>query len=563
MRKRKNRYQRKTAVLAALMAASSILAAGCGSEGGDSGGSSQTADGGETASIQEEIVKPQSEEEKLKHYDETITLTYAKSEVVTDYPSGQDAQNNALYDMWEEVMGIHVENQITASSDNFNEKMNLAITTGDIPDFAVVDASTMQSLMENELVMDMSGYYDAWATDKLKENLGDTEDAIWSACTSDGKAYGIPVINTVGDQLWELWIRKDWLDALGLEEPTTMEEFWDMCEAFTTQDPDGNGEADTYALYMDKDLLGMDALMAAYGAYTMDDYYVKQEDGRYIAGCIDEKAAEPLSELAHLYEIGGIDPEFAVKDNTTAESLIAEGKVGVYVGHFFSPGTLKNCYENVEGSDWIAVPIPPAEEGGTYESGVVANVYGYMYCSSECQNPEAIIAMLNWVCEGYADPTPGNAFYEKYNELAQDAEIGAAGANNLMPFQMASNTNWGEVFEEAIANGEDHVDGKDADYQKVISTEVDEATSWTFNKIYLEGYQALDFEHIRYSDYMGAPTETSTKKQAILDDEKLKTYIAMIMGETSTDSFGDFMAKYQELGGSEIGEEIKAYMESR
>lgn len=224
MRKRKNRYQRKTAVLAALMAASSILAAGCGSEGGDSGGSSQTADGGETASIQEEIVKPQSEEEKLKHYDETITLTYAKSEVVTDYPSGQDAQNNALYDMWEEVMGIHVENQITASSDNFNEKMNLAITTGDIPDFAVVDASTMQSLMENELVMDMSGYYDAWATDKLKENLGDTEDAIWSACTSDGKAYGIPVINTVGDQLWELWIRKDWLDALGLEEPTTMEE---------------------------------------------------------------------------------------------------------------------------------------------------------------------------------------------------------------------------------------------------------------------------------------------------------------------------------------------------
>lgn len=168
-----------------------------------------------------------------------------------------------------------------------------------------------------------------------------------------------------------------------------------------------------------------------------------------------------------------------------------------------------------------------------------------MYCSSECQNPEAIIAMLNWVCEGYADPTPGNAFYEKYNELAQDAEIGAAGANNLMPFQMASNTNWGEVFEEAIANGEDHVDGKDADYQKVISTEVDEATSWTFNKIYLEGYQALDFEHIRYSDYMGAPTETSTKKQSILDDEKLKTYIAMIMGETSTDSFGDFMAKYR------------------
>ena len=38
----------------------------------------------------------------------------------------------------------------------------------------------------------------------------------------------------------------------------------------------------------------------------------------------------------------------------------------------------------------------------------------------------------------------------------------------------------------------------------------------------MEGYQALDFENIRYSDYMGAPTETATKKQVILDDEKLK-----------------------------------------
>ena len=562
MRKRRSGSRKLAVSFMAGITTFALLMGGCGSQGTKEMGKVQKS-GEENPSSAQEIVKPQNEEEKLKKYEEPITLTYAKSEVVTDYPTGQNAQNNALYDMWEEVMGIRVENQITASSDNFNEKMNLAITTGEIPDFAVVDASTMRALMENELVMDMSQYYDAWGSKKLKENLGNKEDAIWSACTQDGKAYGIPVINTVGDQLWELWIRKDWLDALGLKEPKTMDEFWAMCEAFTTKDPDGNGKQDTYALYMDKDLLGMDALMAAYGAYTMDHYYVKQEDGSYIAGCIDEKAEEPLRQLAHLYEIGGIDPEFAVKDNTSAESLIAEGKVGVYVGHFFSPGTLKNCYENVEGSDWIALPIPPAEEGGTYEAGVVANVYGYMYCSKQCQNPEAIVTMLNWVCEGYADPTPGNPFYEKYNELAKDSALSAAGLNNLMPFQMASNTNWGDVFKEAIAEGKDHVDGKDADYQNVISTSLDEATSWSWNKIYLEGYQALDFDNIRYSDYMGAPTETSTKKQSILDDEKLKTYIAMIMGEVKTETFSEFVNRYQDLGGLEIGNEIREYMENR
>ena len=45
-----------------------------------------------------------------------ITLTFAKPEVVKTYAEGEDAQNNSAYAMWEEVMGIHVENQILAPS---------------------------------------------------------------------------------------------------------------------------------------------------------------------------------------------------------------------------------------------------------------------------------------------------------------------------------------------------------------------------------------------------------------------------------------------------------------
>ena len=45
----------------------------------------------------------------------------------------------------------------------------------------------------------------------------------------------------------------------------------------------------------DRDLTGLDYIMAAYEAYTRDEYWVKAEDGSFKAGCTDEKAKKPLA----------------------------------------------------------------------------------------------------------------------------------------------------------------------------------------------------------------------------------------------------------------------------
>ncbi|MDT2194410.1 hypothetical protein [Paenibacillus larvae] len=47
-----------------------------------------------------------------------------------------------------------------------------------------------------------------------------------------------------------MYVRKDWLDRLGLEPPVTIEEYEKVIEAFATQDPNGSGEQDTYGLSM-------------------------------------------------------------------------------------------------------------------------------------------------------------------------------------------------------------------------------------------------------------------------------------------------------------------------
>ena len=41
---------------------------------------------------------------------------------------------------------------------------------------------------------------------------------------------------------------KDWLDKLGLEQPKTIDDFYNVPKAFKEQDPDGNGANDTYGM---------------------------------------------------------------------------------------------------------------------------------------------------------------------------------------------------------------------------------------------------------------------------------------------------------------------------
>ncbi|QOV18781.1 extracellular solute-binding protein [Blautia liquoris] len=520
----------------------------------------ETDNGSSGVSAEAKEVKDLTEEEKTKKYDPAITLSFNKEEVVTDYPDGQDAENNDMYKMWEDVMGIKVKNKILTPPASMTEKMQLAISSNDIPDFGIVDNTMLASLVKNDMVEDMTNIYDSWATNVLKNISEQSDKILFEPTTYDGKCMAIPVVNSLGDTYPILYIRKDWMDALNLSEPKTMDDVFDMAMKFTQEDPDGNGKDDTYGLYMDKDLTGLDYIMASYGAYTNDDFWIEGKDGEFKAGCTDEKAKKPLENLQKLYKAGGIDKEFAVKEPQKALEGVAAGKIGIYVGLFFNPlGEMKDCVANIEGADWAAVKMPAEKEGEDYLPGVKPNVYGYMYAKKGIEHPEAVVVMLNHLADRYASEYAEKSystFGDKYNELAAKDEIRTSGPNNLMPFQMATNINWGEKFTEALDAGEKHVEGKDEDYQNVLNTDLPPEMQWAWKKVYLDAYLKIDFDHVKYSDYTGAPTETATKTASILKTQKLKDFVSIIMGE-DIDYFDKFVKTYNDIGASQICKEIE------
>lgn len=517
----------------------------------------------DVSTVASEIEQPENVD-KLKKYDPVITLSTVRAEGNYEFPEGEDYENNDIYKLFEETMGVKIVNEIQCPASAVKEKMQMAIASNDIPDFGVVDSTMLQTMIKNDMLEDMTDYYNTWATDNLKSVTEQADKALFTPATRNDRYMALPLANTIGDQMPILYIRSDWLNALNLEPPKTMEEMFEIAEAFTTQDPDGNGVKDTYGLLLDKDLTNAKYIFAGYGAYS--EQWNKQEDGSYVAGCTDPRMKDGLLALQKLYGIGGLDPEFAIKDAVKAAEMISAGKVGMRIDFFWQPlNELKDCVANIEGADWMAVAMPPSEKIDKYLIPTELNLSGgFLYVKKGIEHPEAAVVMMNHICDGYGAPWlvgEDTDFALGYQKIAQDPKYKNTAVNAMMPFAIAGNINWGPVFQEAIDNGEEHVFGKDQDYQNVISAELPPEVQWAWKKTYLEAYPILgDFENLHYNDYTGAPTDTLVKVQSLLDKERLTTFISIIMGEKDIDEFDAFVERYNSMGAEKVAKEIQEIM---
>src|SRR5690625_4293292 len=83
--------------------------------------------------------------------------------------------------------------------------------------------------------------------------LMEENPSIRSALTMpDGHIYSFPTLYDPEFKSvlsgWKLWINKDFLDALDIDEPKTLEEFYDYLVAVKENNPTGNGEGNEVPL---------------------------------------------------------------------------------------------------------------------------------------------------------------------------------------------------------------------------------------------------------------------------------------------------------------------------
>lgn len=247
--------------------------------------------------------------------EETLEVTMYLGCSVLEYPP----DGNEIEKMIEDYVG-GVDFKINAYSGSvLHEMMPTLIAGGDLP--MVVNVGGSQ-LTKSYLVTAMqSGEF--WdVTDYLTtlDNFKDLNPASISNYAIGGRNYGLPLERGICRD--SVTYRYDWLQNLGLEDPTTVDELVEMLKRFTTDDPDGNGINDTYGTINDP-TGGIAVMLGAPNNW-------RYEDGKMIKAELTDEYMQALDISRELYVMGAIHPEFSIRQRADYEGDFIQGKGGVY-----------------------------------------------------------------------------------------------------------------------------------------------------------------------------------------------------------------------------------------
>ncbi len=286
--------------LATIMALTTFT--GCGSKGGTQ--SDQTTEAGTST----------AEEKK------TISI------MAPDYngsPLSAEGSDEVIKRM-EEYTNTHVEFTWVAS-DSYDDKMGVTLMDeSNMPMILVGTGTTMNSTMVQAAKAGTFWELAEYLKDSEKyPNLSQANENVLKALTVDGKIMGIYSSRPIGRN--GLGYRKDWADKLGLSEPKTIEDVYNMAKAFTEQDPDGNGKDDTYGFAWSKSVESFDIAQAWFGAGNQ----WAERDGKLVPVFRTEEYMEALNWFKKMYDEGLVYSDFAVRDASTRADALKNGECGM------------------------------------------------------------------------------------------------------------------------------------------------------------------------------------------------------------------------------------------
>lgn len=262
------------------------------------------------------------------------------------------------------------------------------------PDMVWVNRPFMQEFANKGLLLDLTPYLD-----KLQPVVDFIGEENLKKGTIDGKVYGIS--KRASFPFFNIWLRKDWLDNLGLSVPTTLDEFLDVARAFTQDDPDGNKKNDTYG-FTGGELSAFDPIFSAFGVGSIGTFY--QRDGKLISSLYDPNMPAAIEFITKMINAGIVDPDLLANSGTSAEQRAFQGKVGM-IWHGFPRMTHPdriNEYKAVDpNAEWIQIPAlkgPAGAYAGTFDVGTSPGMHAI---SKSVENDpdklQRIFDMLNYI----------------------------------------------------------------------------------------------------------------------------------------------------------------------
>ncbi|TBL75796.1 extracellular solute-binding protein [Paenibacillus thalictri] len=213
------------------------------------------------------------------------------------------------------------------SSNNYDDKTNVTLASGDIPELMLV----LDPFHPQVKTMAAQGaFWDLTPYIKDYKNLSAFPALSWQNSAIGGKNYGIPRVRPLeGSGNFPL-VRKDWLDKLGLKPPTTMDQMYEVMKAFTEGDPDGNGKKDTIGFTGLVNPDGMGSFAWVENTLNGANGRWKEKDGKLVDTIFEPGTRDTLVWLNKAYKDGIIAPDFPTLKNSQVRDMITTNKAGIF-----------------------------------------------------------------------------------------------------------------------------------------------------------------------------------------------------------------------------------------
>lgn len=514
-----------------------------------------------SAMAESEVVGP------FGRYPETVTVRIGSTTTTDLLEDGISESGNLYNDYLLEQSNIVVDRLWTVDNDTYATKISLGIVSGDLPDmFIIKDEQQLKMLVENDMLADLTDAYETKAADYIKAFYDDYGDRAFDSALFDDRLMAIPDLN-YGYQFDFVWVRKDWLDKLDLELPTSLQDCLDIAQAFIDNDMSGNG--DTLGFPCAKEVAGhynscymMDPALNTMGAYLRS--WLVQGDGSIVYGSVQPEAKEALQFLADMYKDGLIDQEFAVRDWDSVIQLLLTNRIGICFGPWYLPDvTMHNMKVINPDSDWVPVLAPLSDDGKIHPMDQQIHK-NYLCVRKDYEHPEIAWEMINYTWLRGENPEI-EAITEYYREeLGADTRVvspwGWAGAimvqwNDAVPRE-------GKIVQDAINNGYDTT-GLSVEMAAFMEAsrkylEEGDLASWYVYSARVQGcLVSSDDEKIETQPMCYPPmTDTMALKWASMATLEDETILKIVMGEEPIDSFDTFVEQWHALGGTEITAEV-------
>lgn len=309
-------------------------------------------------------------------YPEEVIYTLGKMTGMnnSNLPKGDTYEDNGYTRYLKKQLNIQNKDVFEAGeNDNYQETVSMTIASRELPDVMVVnDMDMLQLLVDNDLIEDLTQVYEDCTSNRIKDIYNSYGSEILDNVTFDGKLMALPETN-IDDGPSLCWLRKDWMDKLGLDAPKTVEDVENIVHEFVQKDPGGNGKGETVGLVCDDELTGgcgysyeyqNDIIFASFGAFPKQWIYNK--DGEVVYGSVQNEAKAALGKLRKMYQQGTLDNNFLMRESSNIIELIVSGKCGSFFGPWWSPNNpLMSAMQKNPNAEWQPYLIQTDKDGQT------------------------------------------------------------------------------------------------------------------------------------------------------------------------------------------------------